>query len=207
MEKHFMIDIETTGIDPTKEDLLQIGILECDFADGYWRPGRSFETLQFTDRTPSNEFAKKFMAPLYERCNRTQPILPVDLRKQMIGFFEECGAKAPNVYLMGWNASNFDVPFLVHKGMLRPNYYETGPDGKDIMRGDFHYRIYELGGALSLAQNAMQRQDRSLFTKDLESLPQRFPLPAQREQHDALFDCYKQLHLLNGLILAMRAQA
>lgn len=206
MEKHFMLDIETTGIDPAKEDLLQIGILECDFTkEGYWQPGRSFELLQGSGRQPENEFAKKFMAPLYKRCNQAPYQIPADIRYQIKKFFNECGAIAPNVYLMGWNASNFDIPFLCHHGILKPNYYETSYDGKDIMRGDFHYRVYEIGGSVSLAQNVMQKQDRKLFLEEVQSLPQRFALPAQREQHDALFDCYKQLHLLNGLILAMRA--
>ena len=68
MEKHFMIDIETTGIDHTKEDLLSIGILEAEFSQRYWRPGRSKEWIVRCERKPESEFAKEHMAALYEQC-------------------------------------------------------------------------------------------------------------------------------------------
>jgi hypothetical protein len=169
MEKHFMLDIESTGINPEKEDLLSVGILEVDLVDGYWRPGRSFEELQFTSRQPESEFAKKHMAALYERCNQTQPITPETLREKVVAFFESCGAKTPDAYIMGWNASNFDVPFLIAKGVLKPSEYVSGPDGKDVRVGDFHYRIYELGGAVSIAQNVLGYFDRSALLEDAKA--------------------------------------
>lgn len=66
MEKHFMIDIEATGIDHTKEDLLSIGILEAEFSQRYWRPGRSKEWIVRCERKPESEFAKEHMAALYD---------------------------------------------------------------------------------------------------------------------------------------------
>lgn len=207
MEKHFMLDIESTGIEPKEEDLLQVGILELDYANGFWQPGRSFEETQFTERKPTSSFAKEHMTALYEKCNNTQPMLVETFRAKILAFFEECGAKTPDVYLMGWNASNFDVPFLIEKGYLRPSKYEPGPDGKDVRVGDFHYRIYEIGGAVSLVQNALNYADRGTLLKDAEELGQKFGptfiLPAGKE-HDALYDCWKQTRLLNGLIYLAR---
>lgn len=199
MEKHFMLDIESTGIDSKKEDLLQIGILECDFDGRFWKPGRSFELIQHSDRKPESQFAKEHMAKLYEVCNRAPKWEAENIRWMILDFFTKCGATPPDVYLMGWNASNFDVPFLVDKGVLQPSYYEIGPDGKDIRRGDFHYRIYELGGAISLIANKFPNTDRKHLCEEAKKLDQIVPLP-QGKEHDALFDCYSQLKILNGLI-------
>lgn len=199
-----MLDIETTGIDPTSEDLLQIGVLEADFVNGSWVPGRSLVLYQHTSRSPGSEFAKKHMAELYKECN-SRPYVPQRvLRQQLLEFFRECGiAKGIDTYLMGWNASNFDVPFLVNKGVLAPSRYEIGPDGKDVFVGDFHYRIYEMGGAVSLVANVLNRNDRKRLLEEAEAWGEEVSLPAGKE-HDALYDCYKQLRILNGLIRMAR---
>lgn len=203
MEKHFMIDIETTGIDPTREDLLQVGILELDYAEGFWRPRRSIEFEQHTGRKPESAFAKAHMTALYEKCNRAPYASPENLRKAILAFFRACGAESPNVYLMGWNASNFDIPFLVHHRLLVPSSYQMGPDGKDVMVGDFHYRIYELGGSVSLAQNVLGYEDRNKPLEDAKAAYPEIELP-EGKQHDALYDCYAQTQLLNGLIRLVR---
>lgn len=206
MEKHFMIDIETTGIDPKKEDLLQIGLLECDFDGSVWHPGRSLDIIQHTDRKPESAFAKEHMAALYEECNQAPAIDTEQIRSRLLNFFRECGSEPPMVYLMGWNASNFDVPFLVHKGVIEPSFYEIGPDGKDTMRGDFHYRIYELGGAISLIANKFPTEARNALITKAKALDRRIAMPEGKE-HDALFDCYAQLKILNGLIAMAKGDA
>lgn len=117
----------------------------------------------------------------------------------MLKFFKECGAESPNVYMMGWNASNFDLQFLVAKGVLIPSYYESDADGKDVMRGDFHYRVYELGGALSLVSNIKPKVSRKDLIEEAVAVDTIVPtIPGK--QHDALYDCYRQLKILNGLI-------
>lgn len=204
MEKHFMIDIETTGIEPDKNDLLQVGILECTFDGQRWNPGRSIELINHTDKQPESQFAKEHMTDLYQLCNAAPKWEPLGMRTHILEFFKRCGETPPMVYLMGWNASNFDIPFLVHKGILKPNYYEIGPDGKDIMRGDFHYRVYEMGGAVSLAQNVKNYSDRKTLLQDAENVYGEYPALPQGKQHDALFDCYKQLRILNGLIRMLK---
>lgn len=200
MEKHFMIDIETTGIDPTKEDLLQVGALEVDFKDGYWQPGRSIEIMLHSGAQPTTAFAKKHMAALYARCNQAPFIANAEVRDQLLAFFRECGSNPPDVYLMGWNASNFDVPFLTHDRVLVQSTYQQNADGTETRVGDFHYRIYELGGAVSLAQNALGfGMDRAGLLSHARDIAPFTHLPEGKE-HDALYDCYSQLRLLNGLI-------
>ena len=139
MKPHFHLDIETTGIDPNKEDLLQIGVVHVRLKDGFWQIGNRFVIHQGTDRRPESEFAKKHMVAMYDACNKLGKLSPETIRAELNGFFRSCGSTGvQDTFLMGWNASNFDIPFLVNKGILVQNTYAPGPDGKDIMVGDFH---------------------------------------------------------------------
>lgn len=205
MEKHIMLDIESTGIDPDKEDLLQIGALEVEFKGGFWLPGRSHEMTMHSGAQPTSSFAKEHMVDLYRRCNAIPPCSSEFARDALLLFIQDCGVTPPDVYFMGWNASNFDIPFLVHKGILRPSSYVPGPDGKDVRVGDFHYRVYEIGGSVSLAQNVLGFSDRTAL---LDAAKAAYPMALpEGKQHDALYDCYSQLQLLNGLITLCRARS
>lgn len=201
MNKHFMIDIETTGISPKAEHLLQIGALELDFVDGFWQPGRAFERVVHSDRQPSTDFARKHMVDLYRRCN-DQPMAPAWLvRDELLKFFWSCGTKSPDVYLMGWNATGFDIPFLVEKQVLEPSRYETLEDGSEQRMGDFHYRVYELSGAVAVAENVTGIRRTELLVAATAAY--RLDMP-DGNAHDALYDCYNQTRILNGLIRLLR---
>lgn len=201
--KQFMIDIETTGIGSLDNVVLQIGVLECTFNGDKWVPGRTFEHLLHTERKPVTPFALEHMQELYARCNDTDPAMsrPALVRAKLLTFFLECGEIPPNVYLMGWNASNFDVPFLFDHAMLEPSAYKT-VDGKEIMTGDVHYRIYELGGALQLARDVTGMDAKDVIEAAKERCPE--IVPPKGKEHDAIFDCYNQLKILNGLIRLVR---
>lgn len=201
MEKHFMIDIEATGIDPEHEELLSVGILEADWDGSQWIAGRCKEWFMRYEGEPTSQFAKEHMVELFRKCN-TAPLLTVErLRWEILEFLRRCGTTGcEDTYFMGWNCSNFDLPFLIAKKVLQASRYET-VDGKDKMVGDFHYRIYEMGGAVSLAQNARGEKDRGKLlelARSLDCLP--YP-PKTGKKHDALYDCYAQLQLLNALII------
>lgn len=205
MQKHFMLDIETTGIQPDQHDLLQIGCLEVDFdpKTRLWKSGKWIELLVHSDKKPQSEFAKENMAALYDRCNKAEYQPASYYRGALTSFFAVCGAKAPNVFIMGWNASNFDLPFLQHKGILRPSGYVT-EYGKDRQVGDTHYRVYEIAGAIGLALNVTGMERETLLDEALKlGLASGVKLPEGKD-HDALYDCYKQLAQLNGLIEIMR---
>lgn len=205
MEKHFMLDIEATGIDWTKEELLSIGLLEVDWDGEYWVPRKAREWLQHSTAQPQSDFAKAHMAALYERCRNAAHIPVERLRWEILDFFRSCGTKGvEDTYLMGWNASNFDIPFLCHDRVLEASRYEPGPDGKDRQVGDFHYRVYEIGGAVSLVQNQLRTIDRAEVIKRAREMAPPMFIP-EGKQHDALHDCYTQLKLLNGLIALSRS--
>lgn len=212
MEKHFMIDIEATGIDPKKEELLQIGIVRVVFYAGQWVPEAEFQTLVHTDRQPESEFAKVHLADLMTRC-RAMPIVEAQhTRAQVLDFFRRCGATGvTDTYMMGWNAASFDLPFLVAKEVLVPSSYET-VDGVDRQVGDFHYRVYEMGGAIAYAQNIHNRgggepaYGRDWVMTRAKELATGYGKHVITKEHDALWDCYDQINLLNGLIALGRVR-
>lgn len=197
LEKHFMVDIEATGVDLDRDDILEVAFLECDYVDGFWRPGRTFEGIQSYKGQPVSEFAKKHMSELYSLCNQAEYWASFIWRSRINDFFRQCGVQGQDVYLMGWNASNFDVPMLNRKGWLEPPGYRTKPDGTDQPTGDHHYRIYELGGALSLAQNVLSIPRKDVIEKAKAAYDMEMP---PGKEHRALWDCYSQLRFLNGLI-------
>ncbi|NUM87644.1 MAG: hypothetical protein HUU37_00430, partial [Bdellovibrionales bacterium] len=187
----FMLDIETTGIDPAHEDVLQVALVEMEFKTGQWVRGREFNLYQGTSRKPATKFAQEHMKEIYERCNR-EPRLPSDeVRARILKFCAECGAQPPNIFIAGWNAGIFDIPFLAHHGYIVPARYEN-----DKLTGDVHYRIYEISGALQLVANVKGHNEINKMLKEAEKLSPKI----EGSRHEAVFDCYRQIHLLNGLI-------
>jgi len=201
-EKHFQCDIEASDTNPKHDDILQIAFLEADFVNGFWQPGKHFNKLLYTDREPETLFAKEHMAPLFARCNQVAHQRSEEIREEVLTFFKDCGVRLPYVYLMGWNVSTFDIPFLLEHEILRPFYRQT-IDGMEVATGDFHYRVYEQAGSISLAQCVLGIESRNdLVQMAFDAYPE-IALPPGRD-HDALYDCYKQLRIENGLIRLVR---
>lgn len=199
-EKHFMIDVESTNVDFEVDDILEIGIVEMDFVHGYWKPGREFHTFVHTDMSPRTEFAKREMVEVFKQAQATPLRKHEDIRSDIVSWFRSCGVKGHQVLFCGWNASNFDVPFMQAKGYLKKPGYET-IDGKDVKVGDHHYRIYEMGGAIQLACDILQRP----YDSFKEEIKTAYPMPMpDGKQHDAIYDCHMQIAMLNGLIKVMR---
>jgi len=203
-----MIDIETTGIQKETHELLEVGIVEMiPTHHGFWKPGRTFHKLQHTGRQPDSQFARENMSELYARCNDTPPVLKESFRAEMIEFFEECGAIEPAQRIIcGWNASNFDIPFLEHHGYLVKPGYETDSDtGADYEVGDYNYRIYEMGGALHFVSNleifdATDDDNRKAYFEGITHHDPLFIQLPEGKEHDAIWDCYNQIKILNGLL-------
>ncbi len=200
-EKHFMLDIESTGVDLVLDVVLEIGIVEMNMVDGFWRPGQEFRQILHTDRQPQSEFAKTHMVELYKKCNAAPFVPTPEVQAAILAFFAGCGKSGHDVLLCGWNAANFDVPMLHAKGFLQPPGYKTDIDGKDWPVGDHHYRIYEMCGALQVASDVLQKP----YEEFKEQVKNAYPMPLpEGKSHDALFDCHKQICMLNGLIKVLR---
>jgi hypothetical protein len=104
---------------------------------------------------------------------------------------------------MGWNVTMLDIPFMLEKGYLRPFYRQT-VEGMEISTGDFHYRVYEQSGSISLAQCVLGVENRNdLVARAQVDYPE-IALPEDGKDHDALYDCYRQLKVENGLIRLLR---
>ncbi len=199
--KHFMLDIESTGVSLQRDKVLEIGILEVDFIDCLWKPGAEFRQLIHYPGQPESQFAKEHMAPLYARCNEAPFLATGAVRSRLVGFFAGCGVSGHGVLLMGWNAANFDVPMLHAHGLLVPPGYST-VNGVDSQVGDHHYRIYEMCGAVQLAQDVLQERWETLKPRVLAAGGQE----PEGKAHDALYDCYQQVRILNGLIEVIRRE-
>lgn len=189
--KQFMLDIETTGVDPRTEEILQIAILELNFVNGFWEKGKVFNFFQCTDREPTTKFAREHMVELYKKCKDMERIPAAEVRKKILEFCEGCGVKSPNIYFCGWNVGIFDLPFLAHHGYLIPARYE-----EDQLIGDCHYRVYELSGAIQFFANVRGTNEVNPLIKEALKV---FPAP-KGNKHDALYDCERQLSILNGLL-------
>lgn len=201
-QKQFMIDIESTGVSP-EDDILEIGIVEMDFSEGFWHHGRSFSQVVHSPAYPVSAFAIEHMVTVYERSRQVEKLHPEVIRDRIVNFFKSCGKSGHEVLLCGWNASNFDVPMLHWKQFLRPPGYVTR-DGKDLRVGDHHYRVYEMCGAIQLASDVIQEPYESFKERAKKECP--IELPVGLKQHDALYDCYQQIGILNGLIKILRAK-
>jgi DNA polymerase III epsilon subunit-like protein len=206
VSKFFMVDLEATGVAIGHDRVLEIGVVECVKHDGYWTPGLTYRRALHYSGQPRSQFAREHMAALYAECNVTPEIEPGLVRQDLVEFFKSCGQVGHGVILGGWNASNFDVPMLNAAGYLLAPGYVTDADGVDHQVGDHHYRIYEIGGAISVVEDALAF-DRGELIKRAETLGRmRTSVPAGKD-HDALYDCYKQLAILNGLIELARRGA
>jgi hypothetical protein len=193
--KLFMIDIETTGVDPLKEEVLQIALIEMNFLGGFWEKGKTFNFFQHTDRKPTTKFALDHMVEIYQKCNESPAVPPAEVRQQIVRFCRECGADAPNIFFAGWNAGIFDIPFLSHHGYIVPAKYEN-----DQLVGDCHYRIFEISGALNLVANVRGHNEINSVLKEAQKMSPKL----EGNRHDALYDCERQMNIINSLIRMMR---
>ncbi len=193
--KLFMLDIETTGINPVGEEVLQIALMEMNFLGGLWEKGKVYNFFQHTDRQPTTKFAQDHMKEIYARCQQAPRVEPAEIRRQILAFCRECGADAPNIFFAGWNAGIFDIPFLAHHGYIVPAKYEN-----DQLVGDCHYRVYEINGALQLVANVRGHNEINSVLKEAQKLSPK----VEGSRHDALHDCERQIHILNSLVKMVR---
>lgn len=203
IETKFMIDIETTGVDIKRDEILEIGILELKFINGFWIPGKSFQTYVKSDRQPESEFAIKYMSEVYAAANKAETNDPATIRESILAFLNKCCRRGREVHFIGKNAMGFDLPFMHAAGFLKPPGYET-INGKDVPVGDHHYRVYEMSGAISVTANAINVTETALRKAMSEAYPMDLP---EGSAHTAIYDCYSQTRDLNGLIEILREGA
>lgn len=195
-----MGDIECEDTIVGESDILQIAFLELVRNDGgYWIPGKHFNKLIHTGKKPKTQFAKEHLHELFEKCREAPQQTVEEVRQEILAYFRSCGAGSPYVYLTGWNITMLDIPMLTHYGYLKPFYRQT-INGVDVAHGDFHYRVDEIAGRISQMMDILNMRDRNEL---IELADHNCPFPIvlpEGTAHDALYDCYKQTRVMNGLI-------
>lgn len=198
--KMFMLDLETTNTTNfEEEDILQIGLLELNAnSEGFWVPGKSFSMDVHTDKKPRTNWDRENLGFLFARCANVEKKDATQIRQEVVDFIKSCGSTGM-ANLCGLNATILDVPFMAAKKYL----HAPTRDDQNQIHGDYHYRVYEMSGAISLAQDVLNIRERnSVIKAALFAYPEMELPPGQ--QHEALFDCYSQTRMLNGLIRLLR---
>jgi len=198
--KRFMIDIETTGVNRETDDIIEIAIVEMvpidEMRPKVYRAGEQYHRVLHTDKRPEGKFAIENMSELYDKANLVnERLTPEEIREEINKFLYSCGGEgAKNTQLVGFNAGIFDVQFMFDKGYLIPSGY----DEENNLTGDVHYRIYDMTGVIEGLSDSYGLPRKVIQGMAKHSTPYKLPLPEGKD-HDALYDCYKQINLLNGL--------
>lgn len=197
-----MLDIETTGTDTGSCKLLQIAMLPIEFKDGYFHPYfpkiASLEIDNFNVnkngfvftqayKGPISEWGQKYQFDLYQKCASVQEVRPLSVRAEMLSYIKTIGCPTPFT-AAGKNLGVFDMPIL-----QRLQY---------LTRSDFHYRLEDMSGCFKLAQRVTGKTKEELEKIAREVCPVTHTVPGGA--HEALYDCYDQTNVYNGLIKFMR---
>ena len=203
--KRFMIDIETTGTRLGTDSILQVGILEMNRDKrNLYEAGRSAEWTLYFPGKPDNEFAIREMSHVYSRANEAI-VTPAEVRRDLLKFLFEIEPRWEHRQMVGLNLSTFDLPFLHVEEILFPlEHVYDYVSQKDVLKGDYHYRVYDISSALTFGADCLN--------VDRDALNRQIKLDAQTRfekrnlegrPHTALYDCFFQLDLLNELIRAV----
>lgn len=197
----FMIDIETTGVNVSECELLQIALLPLKFEE-YFKPychniptfkSKNFsigpEGFVFTQyyEGPISEFGLKYQKTLYDECKIAYKVDPRDCRQEILSYITLVNGKLP-FNISGKNIGVFDLPILSLNGYL--------------FRNDYHYRVEDMSGCFKLAQRVTGKSREELEKIAIDITPIPFKIPGK--DHEALSDCYRQAAIYNGLIKLLR---
>jgi len=198
----FMVDIETNGIDRDNMVVLEVGVLPVLYRDRYWRPFESwdkpegtepFQYLLHSSLTPQTDFAKKNQSELYKLCNEETTLHTVeDCRMALLNWFNGFDIAPSKRILVGKNVTGFDIPILEQAGILT--------------KDDYNYRVQEQTGSIETVTKALNLRDRNTtYQAALALSPTSMPDAVLKlGSHRALYDCYEQVNLENGLMSLVR---
>lgn len=176
--KLLMLDLEMSGLNPKKDDILQVAALKLELRNNQYVETDSFDMVLKNPIVPANDFQKKFQAPLFKRCNAS-PYTYEDLKDQFIKFL---GSDAGKLSPCG-DCVPTDVLFLYAKDIITLSHYE----GDTPVDGTFHYEYFDMNAIKLVMRHKMGfKADKEL--KLLEGI------------HDGLVDCRNQLIEMNFII-------
>jgi oligoribonuclease (3'-5' exoribonuclease) len=137
--KFVAFDLETTGLDPQRDQILQIG------AVAYGGDGDpiEFEALVRHERYEGDAFALQMNAAILRRLAGGSGVRAIDAACHFVSFVREhC---APRPHPVGFNVGSFDVAFLTRMFREFKNFGSVFGQVGDLL----HHRALELGSFLS----------------------------------------------------------
>lgn len=176
-EKLVMVDCEFSGLDPKKDDLLQVAMVKLQLVgDQYEALDEPLNVFLKSNLRPTRPFHHEFLTHVFDACNESE-ITCVDLKEIIHDWMGSdwvgvtpCGECVP-----------CDIEFLYVKDCLdRPGFDEDDQP----LKGTFHYEYFDLNAPKLIARH---RYGEKLKPSNLD----------EDNIHDALVDCYNQLKELN----------
>lgn len=175
-ENLVMVDCEMTCVQPKRDELLQVAAIKLKRqGNQYVEVGEPLELFLKSDAKPSNDFHRKYLSHIFEKCNESD--LDPGMAREKInawlgdlrGKVMPCGDCVPT-----------DMSFLYENGLIDPP--DIGDEGQ--IEGSFHYEYWEMNPIKAIARHREGRKE-SLSDLDKENI------------HDALVDCRNQLVEMN----------
>lgn len=194
-----MINIETNGTDRNNMEVLEVAALPVymDPFTGYYAFSgiNPFSCLIHSRSEPKSDLAKRTQVGLYKLCNE----LPAEqdkahCREKFLGWLNLIGRDRWSRNMVGKNVVTFDLDILDQVGIL--------------LKDEYHYRVHEQTGGIFLLEGAMKLGRDEVCQAALAVTPT--PIPKEIKElgsHRALYDCYEQVALENGMIRLIRLMA
>jgi oligoribonuclease len=184
-ERLIMLDCEMTGLDPKKDDVIQIAALKLEYVSGRYQvpadmnsEDAEFNIFLHTDLAPISEFARKYMVDVYRKANESR----IDYKMARALLDEWLGPWRGKVSPCG-DCVPTDILFLYMKDVIDLSHY----DGDTPVDGSMHYEYFDMNAIKAVARQKVGRK----FDRDVERLA---------GDHDALIDCRNQLTEMNAII-------
>jgi oligoribonuclease (3'-5' exoribonuclease) len=178
-DKMVMVDLEMTGVVPGRDKILQIAMLKLELQNlQYVEVAKPLVIYMKYDGKPENDFQKKFLAHIIEKCNQSD-VVPEMAAKQIAEWMGDWTGKCIPV----GDCVITDLNFLYADNLIKHNDIVND----EQVPGTFHYEIFDLNGVKCIAR----QKAGSKFDKEL---------PLDENIHDALPDCRNQTLELNAFI-------
>ena len=141
-----MLDCEMTGVDCTKHELLQAAFvkLELGIDCQYHEVGDPLVLHFSTDAVPSNDFHKKYLTHIFERCNQSD-LTETQAQDQLHAWLGDW----KGIVTPAGDCVITDLEFLKNNGVVVRNDIQ---DEKQIP-GTFHYEIFDLNAPKAFARH------------------------------------------------------
>lgn len=175
--KIVMIDMEFTGVIPTRDDVLQVAMVKCDLDVGsmsYKVVGKPLNIFLKTEVKPHRPFHHEHLLPCFEKCS-SEGLTQEEAYKAIDAFLGKTEKRWPS-----GDCVATDLGFLFNKKLIDYNDYD---ENDTEIPGHLDYRVLEMKPLKVVAK----------------TLGWEAPADQLRE-HDGLNDCFNQLYELNDCL-------